>query len=388
MFKENLIQNLKNKFFNFTKLKNIYNVKDIYLNDKSSVVTIKSNDATIVFVPNVSLLWDNFKKMMPKGSIALDGFVKGKTIILDSENSNYLNFDHHEGNRNLIKCTCSQVFFFITTNLFKERFSQNNLSPTSYINHLDGDSVLSSYLVANYKKYEQDTNKNFPIKEIIDIEDSIDRSGGIYKGDLNNKYFLNLNWCLEPLEKDIPNDQKILEVFKRFEDFENGKAKELKPNYNFKFINQEYKNISESDYFHFITKESPFTRSYLYNQKSKDAFISLKEIHKLNNDTFYTYSIGKLRENSKFPIKDLINVFNKAEKYFQKNKISENNQWGANNIIGGSPYKTHSKIPPLALKTLADTYIRVTNDENNEKQLKKFEDNYIYPIIKASYKEI
>lgn len=337
------------------------------LKNASYPFSVQGDNATISYLPYQSFNWYDFTKNMPKGSIGLDGFVRDKTILLDSNFPLYLNFDHHIGDRTLIRSTCSQVFHYAQGKVFSSCFEKYNIKPVAYINHLDGDSVLSAYIVANYSKYESDHAKDLPIRKIIDIEDEIDRNGGIFHGNLNDKFFHYLNWCLQPLDSALSPDIKLTSCFERFSDFENGKGKMLQPQSAFCFIQDFYPTTQESPYFHFITAESPFTRSFLFQGGEKDAFVSLKEIStKDNQEECFTYSIGKLTETSNFPIKDIVTILNYVEKILQPNLITKNNCWGTNNLIGGSPYKTQSKITPNLLTKIIDEFInfRVQNGKN------------------------
>lgn len=332
------------------------------ISSEHSDIVIEGNDSTVLYRPKISYSWHDFTKYIPQGGIGLDGFIREKTILLDSEFPYHLNFDHHIGDRTLIKSTCSQVFFYTQGKIFSERFKGINERPLCCINHLDGDSVLSAYIIANHSRYENVDINQLPISKLINIEDDIDRNGGIFHGNLEDKFFHYLNWCLQPLNSSLSPEIKLISCFERFYNFENGTGKVLLPQSNFCFIQELYPLTLESPYFHFITAESPFTRSLLFKQGSKDAFISLKESSfKPKEEKHFTYSIGKLIESSTFPIKDLIFLLNRVENFLTSSVITKSNCWGANNLIGGSPYQTQSKIPPELIAKIIHEYIEYKN---------------------------
>lgn len=94
----------------------------------------------IIFQKGTTLPFDQ----LPKNSIALDGYVQGPQI--DPKNRRY-SFDHHAGCLRLVtKATCEQVLESILLGL------ETDEETKIFVNDLDGDTVLSTWLLLNQDK--------------------------------------------------------------------------------------------------------------------------------------------------------------------------------------------------------------------------------------------
>ena len=88
--------------------------------------------------------WDF--EALPAGSIALDGAVAGPR--LDPSSGRY-SFDHHEGCLRLITtATCRQVLDALLLGLDPSGF-------TAYLNDLDADTVLASWLLEHWERWKR-----------------------------------------------------------------------------------------------------------------------------------------------------------------------------------------------------------------------------------------
>jgi hypothetical protein len=90
-----------------------------------------------------------------------------------------------------------------------------------------------------------------------------------------------------------------------------------------------------------------YARVQLY-QEGVQALITFRD----NQDSTFTYSIGKVSGFINFPITDFYNVLNKAE-----NLIDPNNQWGGSTTIGGSPRRSGSILSPEELENIINDYM-------------------------------
>lgn len=71
------------------------------------------------------------------------------------------------------------------------------------------------------------------------------------------------------------------------------------------------------------------------------------------NDGSYTYIIGKLSPYVLFPLQRIYPALNSVD-----TAISEGNAWGGSDIIGGSPRKTGSSLPPDRVEAIINRIIK------------------------------
>lgn len=110
---------------------------------------------------------------LPEGSIALDGAVQGPR--LDPATRRY-SFDHHAGClRMLTSATCRQVFDAVLL----------GLDPTGmriYVNDLDGDTVLSVWVLENFARWRSgDAARR--VRPLIECVATVDAHGPAYPVD-------------------------------------------------------------------------------------------------------------------------------------------------------------------------------------------------------------
>ncbi|MBI2439503.1 MAG: hypothetical protein HYV45_02805 [Candidatus Moranbacteria bacterium] len=103
---------------------------------------------------------------LPARSIALDGYCQGPDV--DVENQRF-SFDHHDKCLRLVtKATCEQVLDALLLGLDPTAF-------TIFVNDVDGDTVLSVWLLRNSKRAAEKT-----VRELVATVGGIDAHGPAY----------------------------------------------------------------------------------------------------------------------------------------------------------------------------------------------------------------
>mgnify|MGYP006865009443 CR=1 FL=1 len=107
---------------------------------------------------------------LPDKSIALDGYVQGPQI--DSERQRY-SFDHHaDCIRHVTSATCQQVFDALMLGLDPSGF-------TVFINDVDGDVVLSVWLLAQAEQLKEVSFRE-KVRQLVEVVGKIDAFGSSY----------------------------------------------------------------------------------------------------------------------------------------------------------------------------------------------------------------
>ncbi len=97
-----------------------------------------------------------------------------------------------------------------------------------------------------------------------------------------------------------------------------------------------------------IVETSIYARTSIY-ASGISAFVGMRA----RNDRNYTYVLGKMSPYVPFPLVEIYQSLNKIE-----NLESAHNAWGGSDIIGGSPRKTGSRLPPQELEKIINKVIR------------------------------
>jgi len=303
----------------------------------------------LIVEPGVVLSWDEFTQTKPPYSIALDGYVNSASEL--DLNGPYLNLDHHSGVIRLItRSTCAQVYLAIVLGLFKLFQKDNQPHANIYVNDCDQDVCLSYWLLKNPDKIVS-LRVQDNIARLIITEDFLDATAGSLPIDLTRDGMQQAFWIFEPYTiarttgelKNYSSSQMvelIMSVYERINLYTEGKAQKIE-------VDARYEIVGGGQGWTLAKEIGPYARAQFYLE-GVQALITFRD----NHDGTYTYSIGKISDFIKFPIRELYNVLNQAE-----NLIDPNNQWGGSAIIGGSPRRSGSKLKPEKLENIVNDYL-------------------------------
>lgn len=295
--------------------------------------------AKIHVLPRKTMSWEEFFKMAPNNSIALDGIVSGGPRFDEKERK--INFDHHDGViREATMCTAMQVFIAIKGGLMDLYRENGKPLMHIFINDTDQDTSLAVWFLCNYDKFEG-TLSSPSMNRLLDLTNKWDITGGAFPIAVREKRLRQYGWVFEPYTslrksgKLADADENILKnnleaILSRLDKYYVGDVEE-------KELDIRYEILYDSPNFKFIDEiGGNDARSYLFNHGMK-SFVSLVA---RRDDGHLVYSLGKRSKFIPFPVTTLYDDLNKAEGI----PLDSNNRWGGSDIVGGSPRETGSKL--------------------------------------------
>lgn len=275
------------------------------------------------------MTWEEFVKMTPSNSVALDGVVSGGPRF--DKKTMHVNFDHHDGvNRDATMSTCMQVYMAIKGGIMKS-FRENGWPHLHvFINDTDQDTSMAVWLLDNYKLFEG--TQSIPlINRILDITNKWDITGGAFPINLDEQVIRQHCWVFEPYT-DLRKSGKLAQadeyalrdnleaIMKRFDMLLMGQAGE-------KDLDTRHEILYESPVFKIVNEIGGNEARYYLYSKGTDAFISLVAKRR---DGRCVYTIGRRSQYIPFPVEELYIDFNAAE------GLTRSNGWNGSTIIGGS----------------------------------------------------
>ncbi len=302
--------------------------------------------------PGVVMSWEDFQVKKPPFSIALDGYVSGQTKY--SPSGPFANFNHHEAvDRLATRSTCMQIFFSITLGLFDAFRKEGKRFAHVYVNDADQDVCLSYWLLCHPDKAASIKWED-PLAKFIVFEDFVDASAGAYPFDDSNEPDSLLKrqaWVFEPYttarSKRLLHsmtgpdlEQLIKTISGRITQFSRSEGQSIT-------IDTRPEIIGGGPGWKMIVETSIYARTCIY-ASGTSAFVGMRT----RNDGNYTYVIGKMSPYVPFPLVKIYETLNKVE-----NLESTHNAWGGSDIIGGSPRKTGSSLPPQEVEKIINKVI-------------------------------
>ncbi len=327
--------------------------KEVCLEPISEIHREKLNEGITLFVaPKKVVKWPEFIDNYPPFSIALDGFVFGRPQF--SPNGPHGSFNHHEEVDRLgTRATCSQVLVALKQGLLDTFCINAQPLVNIFVNDPDHDTALSVWLLKNHSRITSPRREPL-IHRLVRLEDLLDVTAGAYPIDPNSEVLQEISWIFEPYANARSAGkifqmsgremaQLISNVGDRITEYSYGRGSKIE-------LDTTYEQIGGGKNWKMIREIGSHARTAVYSDGIR-AFVSVRE----NEDSSFTYSIGKMSPYVNFPITDLYTFLNYAE-----GLVSESaNSWGGSDIIGGSPRMTGSKLNPKELEQIINRIISI-----------------------------
>lgn len=285
----------------------------------------------------VPLTKEEFIKVAPVNSIALDGYVKGSPWFELS--GPYANFNHHEDVCRLAtRATCGQVLMAVRQGLFSTFLPVGKNKLHIFVNDCDEDVCLSVFLIKHGILAKNVSN---PIlNKLVFIEDAQDTTCGAYPFPPDEK----ITWVFEPyrqfrllggLDRKDPLEYEsiITDVENRIMQYVLGNAGSVE-------INTSFETIGGGPGWLLIKEIGTLAKTGVFLEGHK-AYVSIRQRPNGN----YTYSIGKMA----FWNLDLLKLFDKLNEL--ENTSPNSDKWGGGDNAGGSPRVNGSKLTPDIVQT-------------------------------------
>ena len=279
--------------------------------------------------------------LLPTRSIALDGFVRGPHI--DTIRQIY-SFDHHENCiRHVTQATCQQVYDALQLGLDPSEFGV-------YVNDIDGDTVLSVFLLFCFRSYKNQASLD-RIQKLVYVVGKVDAHGHHYPLSENDKEIRDVFYKLvmDPVNRWVKagkpkeNDSRaeffpsnlMCNCVERLRDVIGRWPQEFNMPQNPDEKNAQL--YASGNNWVMIRTEGPVGFSEIYDVHQKDAGVLFS---KLPNGR-WQYTIAKKSEFVRFPVCSILEALARRE-----------NGWGGGSTIGGSPRGVGSILEPLEVLSI------------------------------------
>ena len=288
--------------------------------------------------------WEQFKGT--KNAIALDGYVYGKPQFNSEAPS--ANFNHHEEvDRLSTRATCSQVLVAVRQGLLHRFRDAQGINLTVYVNDCDQDVCLSWFILKN--SWMTGNSVNPALNRLVHIEDMMDTCAGAYPFNKDLPILEKVSWVFEPYTKFRLNgglDRKNADDFRSvIEDVEKRIMAHITGDGGAVKLDTEYEVLQSNMVWALIKETGKDARSVLSADGIK-AFVSARE----RPDKNWTYTIGKVSAYVDFDVKGILEALNSVE----ENSVDK---WGGSDMVGGSPRYAGSKLSPVRVAEVINSYI-------------------------------
>lgn len=282
--------------------------------------------------------------------MALDGYVNGPPAY--AAWGPHANFDHHQGvDRIGTRSTCFQVFLAINMGLF-DTFQRKGVPHAHvYVNDVDQDVCLAYWLLTHPERLER-LQAWQPLSQLIVTEDLLDATAGAYPIDPEEPMLRQQAWVFEPYT-DARSDGSLVHmaaedmvsvvdrVCRRISRFLSGEGRAVD-------LDTRYEDLGGGPGWRLIREVGMYARTRLFAEGIL-AFVACRE----NGDGTYTYSIGKMSPFVTFPVLRIFRRLNEADGI-----TDPNDAWGGTGIIGGSPRRSRSRLPPAEVEGIVNDCLR------------------------------
>lgn len=300
--------------------------------------------------PGKEISWENFLKLAPRYSIALDGLVRGAPRF--SEEHICANFNHHQDvDRLATRSTAAQILVALKQRLM-DRFQEGGAPVLHiYVNDPDQDSSLAVWLLVNHERVIG-TRSEPAISKLVHAEDLLDTTAGAYPFDPQSSVMRDLAWIFEPYVlariggrvrsmQGAEMANVIDAVGQRISRYSLGQGEQVT-------LDTRMEIVGGGKSWRMIRELGFYARTGLFAQ-GIHAFVSL-----LGEDSGrFHYSIGKMSPYIPFPINDIYKALNVAEGLDPNSGVC----WGGGDTIGGSPRRVGSCLSPAQVQEIINRII-------------------------------
>jgi hypothetical protein len=300
-------------------------------------------------IPGIQVSWQEFVATTPRGSIALDGFVRGASEF--NSTTLHANYNHHEDvKREATRCTAMQVDYAIKEGVLDLFRVQGAPKLHIWVNDPDQDTALAVWLLANQERCAPYSN-NPLIDALVDLEDKLDTSGGTYPRSPNDALMRKLAWIFEPyvnarqdhrigVMKGNELANTIAAIGGRITDYVNGSGREIPLDTRLEILGT-YEGWT-------MLKPLGF---YALSQASSMGIKLYASYGGEIEPGRHKWTFGKVSSSHPLSMPDLCSYFNRLEGIFDPTQP----QWGGGDRFAGSPRPSASSLDP-------DRMARVMND--------------------------
>lgn len=307
---------------------------------------------SLAVAPRHVVRWDDFTKVAPDFSIALDGYVFGRPRF--DRSGPYLNLNHHEEVDRLgTRSTCAQVMVNLRQGLPNVFVDEGSPRMNIFVNDPDQDVCVSVWLLRHHREILNTRREAF-VNKLVLVEDMLDTTAGAFPFKATEPIVQELTWIFDPyaqarasgalLRADGAEMAAInAAVGERITQYSHRKSERMA-------LDTRYEQLGGGDDWMLIHEIGPGARTALFHSGCL-AFVSACELE----GGRYKYSIGKMSPLVHFPIEELYGVLNS----FEGIPGDAIDRWGGGDIIGGSPRKAGSRLSPNEVERIINRYLKM-----------------------------
>jgi hypothetical protein len=324
--------------------------------------------------------WEDFLRLTPGFSIALDGAVRGGPRYDDT--GPHRNFNHHEDvDRLATRATCAQVLMDIRQGLFDRFRADGEPHAHVYVNDCDEDVCTSWFLLSSSHLVEPTMNPL--LNRLVAMEDSLDATAGAYPFPRDLPALQELAWVFAPyrqfrmsgaLDKPLttkpmstPTETALADYRRVIEDVSLRIGAHVTGRGDRISLDTNYERVGGGSGWTMVREYGPQARTGMFADGVR-AFVSVRD----RLDGGWTYSIGRMSDYIRFPLPALIKALDHAEAKRLRDSMGDSafegsdqfhDKWGGGSTIGGSPRVHGSHLPPDEVESIIERVLAPRSKE-------------------------
>lgn len=300
---------------------------------------------TIHCEPNTPpMSWTRFRRTAPRGSVSIDGFVRGP--IRWDPCRRVLNLNHHEGcDRLSTRCTAAQAVMLIRCGYFQALEGMEEIHV--FLNDCDEDVILTVWALRHAIMSETIVNPIF--NRILNVEDMLDTTAGAYGYPVKMEALEENNWVFWPYKLARVNGTlsrrdpaEFLQVIDascdRITQAVAGKGGR-EP------LDASFETVGGGPGWSLVHETGLNARVGMFGA-GIDAFVSVR---RRPNGT-WSYSVGRRSVFIPFDVAAILRALNRAEG-------NAKDPWGGGDTIAGSPRASGSRLPPERVAAIVNEVV-------------------------------
>lgn len=289
---------------------------------------------------------NEFRRVSPPFSIALDGYVKGPPWL--DEDGPRANYNHHEDvYRPATRATCGQILVEARTGLFDRFRDEEGIRIHGFMRDCDQDVCTSKTLLNNPALTQSDYNPR--LNRLVYMEDLYDTTSGAYPFPIDLPVLEKLAWVFHPytlfktnggLYRGNADEYRVVidDVEQRILQHVNGDGDKIP-------LQIGYEIIGGGLGWSMVVEHGAQARTAMFARGIR-AFVSARDL----GNGRWAYSIGRMSPMTPFDVLGILAMLNEVEHCTEK-------CWGGSNTIGGSPFLIGSSIDPKQLQEIINNWI-------------------------------
>lgn len=287
--------------------------------------------------------WQRFCETHPYYSIALDGYVRGRSRYDPS--GPWLTLDHHEDvDRLSSRATCSQVLLSLRQGLYEVFQCDQEPYAKVFANDCDEDVCVSWYLLQNPVAACLPSNRR--LERLVHAADWLDTTAGALVHPLDETLMGELAWVFAPYREarqqgaldgfEVPVYRDVIDaVSERIQDHLADQGGSIR-------LDTRFERVGGDASWAMVHEIGSDARAGLVGNGIR-AYVSVRP----RMDGAWSYTVGRVSPFVAFDVERILARLNAAES-------PERGRWGGGTLVGGSPRRLGSTLPPSEVENIVN----------------------------------